>query len=150
KLQAAVVRNHAELKAARESNKVALIHAVEGGFHLGDSKAHIAANVKTLAGMGVGYVTVAHLFFRHVATNAPAIPFLPDWVYNWWFPQSGGLTDLGEAAIRAMVDNHILIDLTHMREESIDDTLDLLDRPDVDPQGTVPVVATHSAYRFGT
>jgi microsomal dipeptidase-like Zn-dependent dipeptidase len=147
--QAAVVHNQKELEAARAAGKVALIHAIEGGFQLGDSVEHISANVKKLAESGLGYVTVAHLFFRQVATNAPAIPFLPDWIYNWWFPQSGGLTKLGEAAIRAMVENHILIDLTHMSRASIEATLDLLDRPSVDPQGTVPVVATHSAYRFG-
>ena len=31
-----------------------------------------------LAAHGVAYITVAHLFWRGVATNAPAIPFLPD------------------------------------------------------------------------
>lgn len=147
--EAAVARNHAELDRALAEGKVALIHAIEGGFQLGECPDHIQANVQKLAGWGVGYVTVAHLFFRQVATNAPAIPFLPDWVYNWWFPQPPeGLTPLGIAAIRAMVDNHILIDLTHMRKDSIEATLNLLDQ--IDPAREVPVVATHAAYRFGT
>jgi microsomal dipeptidase-like Zn-dependent dipeptidase len=146
---AAVVHNQQELSAALAAGKVALIHAIEGGFQLGETEDHVRQNVAALASAGVGYVTVAHLFFRQVATNAPAIPFLPDWVYDWWFPQpGGGLTPLGRAAIRAMVDYHILIDLTHMSKDSIETTLNLLDQ-EIDPGGTVPVVATHSAYRFG-
>ena len=146
---AAVAHNQNELAAALAAGKVALIHAVEGGFQLGETEDHVKQNVVQLAELGVGYVTVAHLFFRQVATNAPAIPFLPDWVYNWWFPQpSGGLTPLGRTAIHAMVDNHILIDLTHMSKDSIDATLTLLDS-DVDPERRAPVVATHSAYSFG-
>ena len=48
-------------------------------------------------------MTLAHLFFRQVATNAPAIPFIPDWIYRLLFPQRRdvGLTPLGEAAVRA-------------------------------------------------
>jgi microsomal dipeptidase-like Zn-dependent dipeptidase len=145
--QAAVVRNQEELAAARAVGKVAIIHVIEGGFQLGEIDESIRQNVERLGRLGVGYVTVAHLFFRQVATNAPAIPFLPDWVYNWWFPQSGGLTKLGEAAIRAMVENRILIDLTHMSRESIEATLNLLDQ--LDPARQVPVLASHSAYCFG-
>ena len=43
------------------------------------------------------YVTVAHLFYRQVARNAPALPFLHwDWVYYLVFPtpRRGGLTPL--------------------------------------------------------
>ena len=66
----------------------ALVHCVEGGFHLGDEPEEIKANIKTLADKGIVYVTVAHLFYRQVAKNAPALPFLRwDWVYNLLFPQ---------------------------------------------------------------
>jgi microsomal dipeptidase-like Zn-dependent dipeptidase len=47
------------------------------------------------------------------------------------------------------VENHILIDVTHMSTDSLNVTLDLLDEKNVDPERNVPVVATHSAYRFG-
>jgi microsomal dipeptidase-like Zn-dependent dipeptidase/FAD/FMN-containing dehydrogenase len=145
---AAVVHNHRELADARRSGKVALLHAIEGGFQLGDTPKHIEENVQTLAGFGLAYVTVAHLFFRQVATNAPAIPFLPDWLYGFLFQQPRiGLTDLGCTVIHALVRNRILIDLTHMSKESIDATLNLLDK--IDPEREVPVVVTHGAYRFG-
>ena len=102
-----------------------------------------------LAARGVAYVTLAHLFFRQVATNAPAIPFIPDWIYRLLFPQRRdvGLTPLGEAAVRALVDQRVLIDLSHASEAALDDTLELLDR--LDPERRVPVLSSHGGYRFG-
>ena len=146
---AVVAHNGAELAAAQAAGKVALIHAVEGGFHLGDTADAVTRNVRTLKQRGVAYVTVAHLFWRQVATNSPAIPFLPDALYPILFPQPPtGLNALGEALLRAMVENRILVDVTHMSRASIEATLRLIDQ--LDPQGTVPLVATHSACQtFG-
>src|SRR5205823_13546128 len=120
----------------------------EGGFHLGDTPQHVRENVRRLAAHGVAYVTLAHLFWRDVATNAPALPFLPDWLYGVLFPQpSTGLSDLGKAALDAMVEEHILIDLTHMSERAMNETFVRLDM--LDPDARVPVVVSHGAYRFG-
>ena len=126
-----------------------LIHAIEGGFQLGRDPAEVRRNVKVLADLGVAYVTVAHLFFRDVATNAPALPFLPDWLYNLVFPQAKdeGLTALGHQVVDAMVDEGILIDITHMRSQSIRDVMARLDSRD--PAREIPVMGTHMAYRFG-
>jgi microsomal dipeptidase-like Zn-dependent dipeptidase len=129
--------------------KPVLIHAIEGGFHIGNDPAEVQANARELADRGVAYITVAHLFFRQVATNAPALPFLPDVIYNRVFPQDGseGLTPRGRDLVEAMIDEGILVDLTHMRAESIRDVFALLDARD--PAGEIPVMATHMAYRFG-
>jgi len=45
---AVVVHNHHELEEAMNARKVALIHAIEGGFHLGDNETQIKKNVETL------------------------------------------------------------------------------------------------------
>src|ERR1700759_4280693 len=126
-----------------------LVHAIEGGFHVGDDPAQVQDKVATLAERGVAYITVAHLFFRQVATNAPALPFLSDGLYNRVFVQeaSEGLTPLGQELVHAMIDEGILVDLTHMRAQSIRDVFALLDERD--PDGEIPVIATHMAYRFG-
>ena len=142
------MHNHEQLDAALAQQKVALIHAVEGGFHLGDTAEHVRANVQELAACGVAYITVAHLFWRGVATNAPALPFLADGIYRLLFPQpAAGLSDLGVAAVEAMVAEHVLIDVTHMSAQAIADTLKVLDNLDRTRQ--VPVIASHSACRFG-
>jgi microsomal dipeptidase-like Zn-dependent dipeptidase len=146
--EVAIAHSVSELDALLGDGVPILIHAIEGGFQLGREPAEIRSNVQTLAGLGIAYVTIAHLFFRDVATNAPALPFLPDWLYNAVFPQTKneGLTAIGREVVNAMVDEGILIDLTHMRAEAIRDVLAQLDARD--PAKEIPVIATHMAYRF--
>jgi microsomal dipeptidase-like Zn-dependent dipeptidase len=150
-----LVHNRAELDAwsaePLASRTIALVHAVEGGFHLGDTADEIDRNVAELARLGVAYVTVAHLFFRQVATNAPALPFLKtDRCYDRLFrqPPDVGLTSRGVAVVRALVHHRILVDISHMRPDAIDDTFTLLDE-ELDPQCRVPVISSHAGYRFG-
>ncbi|MCW3063694.1 MAG: peptidase [Solirubrobacterales bacterium] len=143
-----VVHDPAELDAALAAGRLAFVHCVEGAFHLGGDTADVERNIAELARRGVAYVTVAHLFYRSVATNAPALPFLPDRLYRFLFRQpTTGLTDLGEAMVRAMVREGVLVDVTHMSGASLRDTFALLD--EVDPERRVPVLATHMACRFG-
>jgi microsomal dipeptidase-like Zn-dependent dipeptidase len=149
-----VVRSAADIDAAMSSGRIAFVHCVEGGFHLGRTPAAITANVAELARRGVGYVTLAHLFYRGIATNAPALPMLSDRWYNRIFCQPHkGLTKLGEAAVRAMYEHRILIDVSHMRADALEQTFALLDRLDgesgSDPTD-FPVIASHAGYRFGT
>src|SRR5262245_37796475 len=145
-----IAHNGAELDQCLADGAAAVIHCVEGGFHLGDTEAEIDANVAELARRGVAYVTVAHLFFRQVATNANALPFLPDWLYDVVFPQSKGegLTERGAAVVRALVRHGILVDLSHMRPDAVEETFRLLD--EIDPSAQVPVISSHAGYRFGT
>jgi microsomal dipeptidase-like Zn-dependent dipeptidase len=131
---------------------VGFVHCVEGGFQLGATAEEVRANVATLADRGVRYITLAHLFYRRVATNAPAIPFLPDAVYDHFFPQPGrGLTDLGAAAVEAMYENRVIVDISHMTEAAIDDTFAILERldgeHDADPRA-YPVIASHVGFRL--
>jgi microsomal dipeptidase-like Zn-dependent dipeptidase len=135
-----------------DDGRVAFVHCVEGGFHLGGDEASIDQNVRWLAEHGVVYVTLAHLFFRDVVTNAPAIPILSDSEYNTVFPQprDEGLTPLGEAAVRAMYRHKVLIDISHMSERAIDDTFALLEQLDGESGAAVddfPVLATHVGVR---
>jgi len=144
--RASIVRNPAALDEAIEAGRVAFIHCIEGGFALGATEAEVADSVGEFARKGVAYVTLAHLFWRGVAMNAPAIPFIPDPVYRLLFPQRGnvGLTALGEAAVRAMAEHHVLVDVTHMNERAIDHTFRLLDG-----MGEPPLIASHIACRIG-
>ncbi|HEV7771328.1 MAG TPA: membrane dipeptidase [Solirubrobacterales bacterium] len=148
-----IVTTAADLDRVVDAGKVAFMHCVEGGFHLGGEVEEVKENVGALADRGVVYITLAHLFWRQIATNAPAIPFLGDGFYKRIFKQpSRGLSELGEAAIEAMYKRDMLIDLSHMNQQALDETFSLLDRLDRE-SGAVPtdhpVVATHAGYRFG-
>jgi microsomal dipeptidase-like Zn-dependent dipeptidase len=147
--QLRLVHDRAELDDCIAAGATALVHAVEGGCLLGDSDREIETNCAELAERGIGYVTVAHLFFRQVATNANALPFLPDPIYSIVFPQRGKdrLTPRGETLVRSLVENRILVDLSHMDPGGIRETLILLDK--VDPGCEMPVISTHAGYRFG-
>lgn len=143
-----VVHDQRELNDPAHRAKVKLIHAVEGGFHFGSTADQVPDNVRQAAEWGVAYITVAHLFWRQVATNAPAIPFLSDEAYHCLFHQPRtGLGAIGKALINAMVDHQVLIDITHMDQQSIEQTFAILKKRD--PRRAVPVMATHSACRFG-
>ena len=144
-----IAHNRNELDRALADGASALIHCVEGGFHLGTTAGEVERNIAELARRGVAYVTLAHLFFRDVATNAPALPFLPDAVYDRLFPQREreGLTELGRAAVRAMVREGVLVDVSHMRADALAETFGLLDEED--RELALPVIATHAGYRFG-
>ena len=145
---AVVVRDPDALDRELDSGRVALIHCVEGGFHLGETPEAVDAAVTTLARRGVAYIVLPHLLWRGVATNSPALPFLPDWLYRLLFPQPElGLSELGRAAVRAMVREGVVIDLSHMSTRAVADTFELLD--ELDPDRRVPVIASHSAFRFG-
>jgi microsomal dipeptidase-like Zn-dependent dipeptidase len=126
---------------------IRFVHCVEGGFHLGPDSDAMDANVALLAERGVFYITLAHLFFRGVAANAPALPPLSDGEYHAIFHQDAGigLTDLGEAALRAMVDHHVVVDVSHMRQDALDETFQLLDEHD--PERRLPVIASHVGVR---
>ncbi|HEX2232698.1 MAG TPA: membrane dipeptidase [Thermoleophilaceae bacterium] len=144
-----LARNLQELDDAAAAGATAIVHCVEGGFHLGDERDEVKGNVAELADRGVAYITLAHLFFRQVGTNSPALPFLSDRAYRRLFPQprGEGLTERGLAALDAMVEHRVMVDVSHMHPDSLKEAFARLD--EIDPQRDVPVIATHAGYRFG-
>ena len=76
-------------------------------------------------------------------------------MYNRIFcqPRGVGLTELGEAAVRAMYEHRVLVDVSHMRAEALRDTFNLLDRLDeesgADPTD-FPVIASHAGLPVRT
>ncbi len=109
-------------------------------------------HVRELKKRGVVYITLAHLFWRGVAGNAPALPKLSDGMYDAiWCQPDHGLTDYGVAAVTAMYEQRILIDVSHMRQEALSETFALLhslDRESERDPREFPVIATHAGFRF--
>lgn len=151
-----VVRTAQGMKDAHAVGKMAVVHALEGGFALGEKPAQVEANAVQLAEMGVAYVTLAHLLYRHVAANVPPLPRLLPWLVGnkvdaWCHTHlpvpAVGLTPVGRALVGALVDHGVLLDLTHLTDQAMTETLDILDARD--PKKVIPVMVSHGAYRFG-
>jgi len=128
---------------------VTFVHCVEGGFHFGPDLDAIDGQVKWLADHGVAYITVAHLFFRGVAASAPAIPRISDGEYEKLFHQKAGvgLTEIGSRLVRAMYEHDVLVDVSHMRGDTIDATFALIEELDSEHGKNPPVIATHVGAR---
>jgi microsomal dipeptidase-like Zn-dependent dipeptidase len=89
-----------------------------------------------------------------VAKNAQALPFMSDRLYRLVFWQWGrrSLTKLGRAAVEEMYARRILIDISHMREDAVDEVFDILrdlDRASGAKATDYPVVATHIGFQIG-
>ena len=84
------------------------------------------------------------------AKSLSAFPFLSDARFERTCkqPTDKGLSSRGVAAVEAMLEHRVLIDLSHMNELALRDTFALLDAHD--PGKRVPVLATHGGFRFGT
>ena len=149
--EAGFVRGLGELDEVESSRRTALVHCVEGAFHLGEEPAAIDAAVTELARRGVAYITIGHLYFKGVASVVPnAASWLRLTPERWdeiWPQPEVGLTERGEAAVRAMVREGIVVDVAHLSSRAFSDALSLLD--ELDPDGWLPVIASHTAFRFG-
>lgn len=149
--QASFVRSLQELDAVLVSGKTALVHCVEGAFHLGEEPAAIDAAVTELARRGVGYITLGHLYFKGIASVVPSwaswVRLSPErWDAIWPQPEIG-LTERGRTAVEAMVREGVVADLAHLSPRAFSETLVLLD--ELDPERRLPVIASHGAARFG-
>jgi microsomal dipeptidase-like Zn-dependent dipeptidase len=149
-----IVKSSKDLEGEEDldQKRILFVHCLEGGCQLGPDIGELDARVKWLAEEGVLYITVAHLFFREVATNAPAIPMFTDAEYEALFPQphDEGLTDLGRALVAAMHKYKVLVDISHMTELAIKDTFALVDQLNTEARRDptdYPVIATHVGMR---
>ncbi len=135
-----------------EKPGIKFVHCVEGGFQLGNDPEALDERVRWLSGHGVLYITVAHLFYRELATEAPAIPLFTDeqFLQDFKEPTGVGLTELGKALIEAMYRHKILIDISHMSERAVSETFALVEHLDEQAKAAptdYPIIASHVGMR---
>ena len=150
-----VVHDLAELDAARAEGAIAVVHCVEGGFHLGDTPEHVDRPTSP-SWRGAVSPTSRSPTSSTVAlpTNAPALPFLEDRrelrQSSSRSRQALGSRSWGGPRLRAMVADGILHrpvrrirELRHgpPRKFRVIDPIIFIDR--------CPVIASHAGYRFG-
>jgi membrane dipeptidase len=112
--RAEIVRSMDDLRNAREKDKIAVVHAVEGGHVIGDD----LSRLETLSRKGIVSLTLTHFFSNQLAESVDGIPD------NRLLKQLGTfetvrsyeepLTPLGKAVLERMSKLSILPDITHM------------------------------------
>jgi membrane dipeptidase len=107
---------------AMKAGKVASLIGMEGGHSIGSS----LAVLRQMHALGARYMTLTH------SKNTPWADSSTD------VPAHGGLTDFGRSVIREMNRLGMLVDLSHVSEETMADTLDMT---------SVPVIFSHSGAR---
>jgi membrane dipeptidase len=130
-LEAQIARHASDLELARSatdvrrivaSGKIAALMGLEGGHAIDDDLAHL----RDFHARGVRYMT---LTWSHTHGWADA---------SGDEPRHGGLTDFGRDVVREMNRLGMLVDVSHVSDETFWDTLEVT---------TKPVIASHSSAR---
>lgn len=111
-----------DVLAARAEGKIASLIGMEGGHSIGSS----LAVLRQMYAIGARYMTLTH------SRNTPWADSATD------TPQHNGLTDFGRDLVREMNRMGMLVDLSHVSEVTMMDTLDV---------AQAPVIFSHSGAR---
>jgi microsomal dipeptidase-like Zn-dependent dipeptidase len=135
-----IARNPKQVRDFIASGQRFLFHMLEGGFSVGGN----AANVKTLARMGIASIIPAHMLYRGVATCENAFPPL---LYPFFKNELDeqpciGLSLPGEQIVEESFRNKIIVDITHASRDAQKQIFDIAggyrDRP---------VISSHNSVR---
>lgn len=111
-----------DVERAMAEGRVASLLGMEGGHSIGSS----LAVLRQMYDLGARYMTLTH------GANTPWADSATD------DPEHGGLTEFGKDAVREMNRLGMLVDLSHVSEEAMHDTLDV---------ARAPVIFSHSGVR---
>ena len=122
----AILTSPADAARLREGGRVLLPLGMENGAPLGDQ----VTNVKFFFDRGVRYITLAHSANNRLADSSYALE------KKW-----NGLSPLGREMVREMNRLGVMVDVSHLGDASAREAIEL---------STVPVIASHSAFRHFT
>lgn len=111
-----------DVEAAVAGGRIASLLGMEGGYSIGSS----LAVLRQMYALGARYMTLTHsrnLSWADSATDTP---------------EHGGLTDFGRDVVREMNRLGMLVDLSHVSEQTMHDALDV---------SVAPVIFSHSGAR---
>src|SRR5439155_6895837 len=122
----------AEIRLAKRDRKIAVLMGIEGGHAIEDS----LGALREFYRLGVRYMTLTHTNTNHWADSSGKF-YLPD--FNPAdFQVHHGLSDFGRAVVREMNRIGMMVDVSHVSDETIDDVLET---------SRAPVFASHSSCR---
>lgn len=109
-----------DIRKAREENKIAVLISVEGGHSIENS----LTKLNTLYKLGARSMTLTHGCTLDWADSATDVE------------KHGGLTDFGRDVVREMNDLGMVVDISHVSPNTMQDVLEVT---------TAPVIASHSS-----
>ncbi len=112
----------AEIREARKQGKIAALMGVEGGHMINSD----LAVLRTYAALGVRYMTLTHSGNDEWADSSTDTP-----VHN-------GLTDFGKDVVREMNRLGVMVDISHVSDNTFYDALEV---------SKAPLIASHSSCR---
>lgn len=118
----AMVRTAAAVRAAHRAGRIASLIGVEGGGQIDESLSVLRA----YHALGAGYLTLTHSRGTGWADSATDAP------------NHGGLTDFGRKVVRELNRLGMLVDLSHVSEETMTDAI---------AASRAPVIFSHSSAR---
>ena len=119
-------RTAAQIRAAREAGRVIIVLAIEGGYLIEDS----LDVLREYHAAGAAYLTLTHAFHTSWADSSG--------VHEALSPHHGGLTDFGRDVIRELNRLGMMVDVSHVSDDTVRDVLDT---------STAPIIASHSSCR---
>lgn len=121
----AKVANYQEMMAAVNENKIAAMFGVEGGHMIEDD----LNNLEALYNRGARYLTLTHNVAPTWATSAADETTNPDLAPK-------GLTEFGKQIVERMNELGMIIDVSHVGEQTFRDVIE---------NTTKPIIASHSS-----
>lgn len=115
----ALALNSADVEKALKAGKIASLIGMEGGHSIGSS----LGVLRQMYDLGARYMTLTH------SKNTPWADSADD------APKHGGLNDFGKNVVREMQRIGMLVDLSHVNEDTMMDALDV---------AVAPVIFSHS------
>ncbi len=112
----------ADVRRAKQQNKIAALIGVEGGHMIDDD----LGVLRMYAAMGVRYMTLTHFGNNNWADSSTDKP-----AHN-------GLTDFGKDVVREMNRLGVMVDISHVADKTFYDALEIT---------KAPVIASHSSCR---
>lgn len=122
-----LARTADDVTRIRKSGKIASLIGVEGGHCIEDS----IENLRRLHQMGAGYMTLTHsdtLTWADAATDEP---------------RHGGLTPFGEDVVHEMNRLGMLVDLSHVSDETMADAIRISSAPVIYSHSSARAIASH-------
>lgn len=117
----------ADIRRIRRSGKIAALMGIEGGHAIEDS----LSALRLFHRLGIRYMTLTHTNTNNWADSAGGIGNPPEL-------RHGGLSDFGKEVIREMNRLGMMVDISHVGDETFQDVIETTE---------APVIASHSSCR---